>query len=172
MTENLANAASQALEYRRAFDQSFALEQVLQNQVYVNVLMMSIADNPFVVRLSEISCVSKCPKIVPVPSKSPALIGLAGIRSELLPVYSTAELLGCPREDEVRWLLIAGKQSPIALALANLDTCISVPVEAFVRSEQVRGKAKSQEVLTVGTGVRTVIQISELVKELSSQKEL
>jgi len=172
MTENLATATSQALEFRRAFDQSFALEQEFQNQVRVNVLMMSIAGNPFAVRLSEISGVSKCPKIVPVPSHSPALIGLAGIRSELFPVYSTAELLGYPREEQVRWLLIAGKQSPIALALENLETCISVPIEAFVRSEQVREKARFQEVLTVGTVVRTLIQVSELVKELVTQKEL
>src|SRR5207253_476952 len=98
MAENLASNTSQALEYRRAFDRSFTLEQVFQDQVRVNVLMLNIADNPFAVRLDEITGVYKCPKIVPVPSQSPALLGLAGIRSELLPVYSTAELLGCPRE--------------------------------------------------------------------------
>lgn len=130
--ETSATAAKLRLE----FDHSFAAPLAATREELVTVLALAIEGNRFVVRSSQIAGIAKSGKIVTVPAQSRALLGLAGIRGELLPVYSLHELLGCATAGNSRWLLLCDAPVRLALAFEEFAGCFKVTAEAFSSGDQ------------------------------------
>src|SRR5258708_16163647 len=78
-------------------------------------------------RVSEISGLATDRKIVAFPSPIPELLGVAGIRGALVPVYSLAMLLGYNAETErTRWLALCGTEDSVDLVLSDFDGYIRI----------------------------------------------
>ena len=130
-----ARVAERVLELRAAFDRSFAEPARLDVAVREEFLAIRLATQAWAIRLSEIAGLFVDKKITRVPGGHAALLGIAGFRGAILPVYDLAIVLGHPREGVAsvvatpRWLVVAAA-APVALAF-----------DAFERQLRVRGDA-------------------------------
>jgi CheW-like domain len=86
----------QLLALRQHFDHAFALPLDAQAAPQVKILAIGVRGQPFSVSLLQLRAVHRCPKITAIPSAVPELIGVAGIRGVLIPVYDLGALIGLP----------------------------------------------------------------------------
>ncbi len=167
----MSMAASKLEEMRRLFDESFALappERVVEPEP---MLAIGLESEHFAVPLRQISGLAmNSEKIVPVPSRTPELLGLTGIRGVVVPVFSLAKLLGFDSERQARWLVVCGeRQSPIALAFESMERLFEASNnEIFVREEAASHRFVNATVCE-GTTLRGLINISALVEHIKTR---
>ncbi len=107
--------ASRAAELRREFDRAFAEPVRLGTTIGVDLLGIEVGAQRYAMRLSEIAGLYAGKKVTRVPGGTPGLLGIAGFRSALVPVYDLHAVLGHAGTHSPRWLVIAST-APIALA--------------------------------------------------------
>jgi chemotaxis signal transduction protein len=85
--------ALRVMALREAFDRSFATPQA--NAVEsVDFIMIRVDEAPYAIGLADIAALSASGRITAIPGQPAALLGLAGFRGAMLPVYGLAALLG------------------------------------------------------------------------------
>ncbi|MCB9727052.1 MAG: chemotaxis protein CheW [Deltaproteobacteria bacterium] len=120
--------ASKALALRRAFDASFAEPATRGEVASVDLLLLRAGARRYAVRLRDVAEIAARRPVVPVPSSAPHLLGLAGLRGTLLPVFDLAGLLGEPASSSTPgWLLVCERADPIALAVRDLEGHVRLP---------------------------------------------
>jgi chemotaxis signal transduction protein len=117
--------SSRAAELRDAFDRSFTQAPSPEAGAVENLLAIRLGANPYALRLSDVSGLFADKNTTWLPSPVPELLGMAGIRGTVLPVYDLGMLLGCPRAAAPRWLVVAAG-APVALAFEAFDGYMSV----------------------------------------------
>ena len=115
---------------RTAFDRSFGEPPRLDLTPMEDLLSVRVGDDVFAIRLSEVTGLHADKKITRVPGGDPALLGIAGFRGAIHPVYGLAILLGRQVEVEPRWLVIAAA-APVALAFDGFDGHVRVESETI-----------------------------------------
>src|SRR6185295_4421011 len=104
-------------ELKRSFDRSFAEAPRQQVAQVEDLLCVRIAGDRYAVRLSETSGIYVDRKIVGLPSPLPDLLGMAGFRGSVIPVFDLGALLGYDMTgDAGRWLLLVGTNEIVGLA--------------------------------------------------------
>lgn len=160
-----------AEELRREFDRSFALPARVASADLEDVLALRVAFHGYAVRSRELSGVAVLPKITQVPSPTPGLLGLVGVRGALVPVFGLPQLLGYePGTEALRWLLLLGAEEPLALAFHALESFGKVPKSAF--SADVGRKLQGEhveETVTLAGSARPVIAVTELAATIRSR---
>jgi purine-binding chemotaxis protein CheW len=116
MSGPASRPALDAARLRQDFDRSFAEAGVLRSADRVDLLRIRVGQASLALRCSEIAGVFADRIVVPIPSSAPELLGLAGLRREIVPVYSLAALVGGPSTDDPRWLALAGCGASVAFA--------------------------------------------------------
>ena len=169
--------STRALELRQAFDHSFALAPSTEQDDRENVVAFSVAGNRFAVRLHELNGIGKSAKIVPVPSRTRALAGLAGVRGELIPVFSLSELLDYRLREEIHWLFLCGEAPRIGFGLRDFQGCFKAAKSAFSVAERpavaatATGEAQTRETVLIGSEIHTVISIVSLAQSIRNLGE-
>jgi len=135
MSVNDAGTKDRVAELRDAFDQSFARAPSPDTGAVENLLAIRIGANPYALRLTDVSGLFADKKVTWLPSPAPELLGMAGIRGTVLPVYDLGMLLGCPRAAAPRWLVVVAA-TPVALAFEAFDGYLSVRAEGIERQLQ------------------------------------
>ncbi len=160
---------AKAAELRSVFDQaraaplsSGALEQ------REDLLAIRISRDAYAIRVSEISGLATDKKIVAFPSPIPELLGLAGIRGALVPVYSLAMLLGYNAETErTRWLALCGTESPFALVFSDFEGYVRVSLTQLYTAEAKDvARTHVQHVVRATDMVRAVVSIPLIRKTI------
>lgn len=120
-----------AAELARDFDRSFA-EPAQAAEPTEAFLALAAGGVAYAIRLRQVRGVLGGRTVVPVPSPAPALLGLASARSEIVPVYDLARLLGGEpdRAQPCPWLLLVDAPAPAALALGRFDGHARLPAKA------------------------------------------
>jgi chemotaxis signal transduction protein len=133
----LARVLAQAAELRNAFDRARAIPFSSQTVEQIeNLLAIRVSGDAFAIRLSEISGLATDRKVVAFPSPIPELLGIAGIRGRLVPVYSLAALLGySANADQGRWLALCGAEEPVGLAINDFEGYLRAPAAHFYTAE-------------------------------------
>lgn len=145
-----------AAALRRAFDETFAAAPHEAATPTDAFLAVRVAGDPFAIRLSEIALIAATPRIVAVPSRNPAALGVAGLRGSLVAVYSLARLLGYDGgRASHRWIAVAAGVDAVALAFDEID--------AFVRAPRDAGGAFDDAGVT-----RAVVDVASLVTSIST----
>jgi len=118
---------------RTAFDRSFALAPGAQigAAAVENVLTVRLGPHPYALRLADVSGLFVDRNVTWLPSPVAELLGIAGLRGTILPVYDLGMLLGHRRAAAPRWLLVAAA-TPVGLAFDGFDGYLSVRREAIV----------------------------------------
>lgn len=156
-----------AEEFRRAFDASFALPLAPAAAELDDVLQVTVGAAPYAIRLSEIAGLVASRTLVTVPSTAPGLLGLAGIRGQIMPVFSLAALLGAA--DEVQsppWLILSPAPDSLALGFSRFDGFLRLPRSAF---HPAPSRRFSHEFITTEAGSRAVIAVPLVVESLRNR---
>lgn len=126
---SLSPTSGRVVELRSAFDRERAAPSSLRSEEQTeNLLAIRVSRDAYAIRVNEISGLATHRKIVAFPSPISELLGVAGIRGTLVPVYSLTRLLGYGTETEqVRWLALCGTEEPFALAFSNFEGYLQMP---------------------------------------------
>ena len=158
-------------ELRRTFDHSFAEPPPPPHDTLENLLLIQVGGLRHALRLSELSGLQKQRRIVPLTSTvKPGLLGVAGVRGRIVPVFSLGALLGhgaAPGGSPHRWLAQYGTAEPMAFAFDELEGQHQAPhkdihaLPAADRREHVR------EALRIGGAVCPLVLLASLAEKLS-----
>lgn len=116
--------ARRAASLRDSFDRSFAAALQDGAPEVEDFLAIRVEDAPYAIRLADIAALAASPGITAIPGQPAALLGLAGFRDAILPVYALAALLGHGIAEPPRWLLRAPQ---VAFACSRLDGHLRLP---------------------------------------------
>lgn len=121
--------ASRVAELRRVFDEARAAPFASGSEEQTeSLLAIRLSGEAYAIKVREITGLANRKRIVPVPSPIPELLGLAGVRGVLVPVYSLQGLLGLAAlSDEPDWLALCGREEPFALAFSGFEGYLRIP---------------------------------------------
>jgi chemotaxis signal transduction protein len=130
VTHDPRRLAARAEALRAGFDHSFAEPAKMDATVKEDFLAVRVGEDVFAIRLAEISGLHAGKKLTRVPGADPALLGIAGFRGAIQPVYSLAALLGLPAMAAPRWLVMSAA-APVALAFDTFEHHLRVAPDAI-----------------------------------------
>lgn len=135
---SLSPITAKLAELRRTFDEARAVPSSSGGDLQAeSLLAIRVSRDAYAIRVSEISGLATDRKIVALPSSIPELLGVAGIRGALVPVYSLTGLLGYGAETgQVRWLVLCGTEEPFALALSDFEGYLRMQRTQLHQAEQ------------------------------------
>jgi purine-binding chemotaxis protein CheW len=107
---------------RREFDAAFALPRGAGGRAELDFLLIRAGGRPYAVALAEVGGVLAGVAVTAVPSAAPGLLGVAGLRGDIVPVFELAALVGDAGASEARrWLLLSAGAAPIGFAFGVLE---------------------------------------------------
>jgi len=169
---SVAPITAKVAELRRGFDQARAapFSSGTEEQAE-DLLAIRVSRDPYAIRVSDISGLAADRRIVAFPSPIPELLGVAGIRGALVPVYSLAMLLGYSAETErTRWLVLCGTEDPVALVFSEFEGYVRVPLTQLYAAEQKDGAHTHVRHLVRATDtVRAVVSIPLIRKTIQGR---
>lgn len=166
MSDAPSDADGRLAELRRDFDRAFADPYPDEPEEVESLLAIRLQEDPYGLLVGEISAVDRAGSIVPLPSRSPGLIGIAGYRGAILPVYGLASLMGYERSPESpRWLVVCGKREPLALAVSELEGYVQVPKGSFHAPDQ-KARKHVQRFARIGETVRAIVSVPSVLEAI------
>lgn len=164
MSERRDRPTAKAEELRAAFDAAFARPAEAPGHGSVALLALRVGGAPVAVRVLETAGLMAARPITPVPSRRPELLGVAGVRGAIVPVYSLARLLGHPDEGDPRWFVLAAAGGErVALAVSAFERHVVAPPSALRPAAHGAANAHSAEALHDAGEVRPVLAVASLV---------
>lgn len=128
-----------AAALRREFDLSFAQPPATELARLEAFLAVRIGGDAFAMRLTEIAGLYADRCIVPLPSPLSDLLGTAGFRGQIAPVYDLAALLGYAARPAPRWLVLARGRDIVALAFDAFEAQLMVAPERVLAAVGANG---------------------------------
>lgn len=134
MSQSNARVAPRLDELRRSFDSSFSQPPPLQKDPGEALLRLTVGGSSLAVRLQQLAGLHLMPRLVRLPGAPASVLGLVGIRGQLIAVHDLATLLGLPPSDAPRWLLLAGGSRRVGLAAGGFEGQLRAPREQLSAS--------------------------------------
>ncbi len=152
---------SNAAALRQAFDLSFALPPPPASPEVEDLLTIRIAGDPYAIRLCDIAGMVTGRKVLAVPTDALDLLGLAGIRGGIVPVFGLASILGYRQPpDSPRWMILCGADESIALAFSDFEGYLRLPRSCLHADENLHATRQYlNQVASTDDVVRAVIGI-------------
>jgi chemotaxis signal transduction protein len=167
MIEASPQMAQRAAELRREFDRTFAEPPSAGKSVNHDLLAIRLDEQHFALHLSDIAGLFADKKITPVPGASGFLLGIAGFRGVIAPVYDLQRLLGCPAVRDPRWLVMAASAS-VGFAFAAFAGQLRVPASAITTQQQGEMQGITSGVVQHDGILRPIIELSRALKVLQT----
>jgi chemotaxis signal transduction protein len=123
------HGTERAAAFRDEFDRSFAHALGGTVAALTDLLAITVAGRGYLLRLADVGGLFADKTVTSVPSPVAELLGIAGFRGAVVPVFDLALLLDKPRAAAPRWLVIAAA-APVALAFESFDGHVRVPQDA------------------------------------------
>lgn len=152
-----------ATRMRREFDGVFAAPPRLAPDTLLDLVTMRLGGHAHAVRVVELAGLFVDRNIVPVPSQSPGLLGIVGLRGGLLPVFDLGALLGYPAAADPRWLMVAVPR-PVAFAFEAFDGHVRVATTAVAPAGDA--SLHVRDVVRHGAEIRPIVQLSSVIEML------
>jgi chemotaxis signal transduction protein len=161
--------AERAGALRLAFDTSFAQEARRDATPMENLLGLRLGPEPYALRLSEIGGLFVDRKVTQVPGGVAGLLGIAGFRGAVIPVYDLHVLLGRIASETPRWLVVA-KDASVALAFETFVGHLHVPRQAILpRDAGEHSSRLVREFASVGDRVQPVVHLPSVLDAIREQ---
>lgn len=159
-----------AAQLRDEFDHAFSLPPQVETVQSRHLLAIRIGGDPYALDPEEIAGLQVDRAIVPMPGALPEWLGLAGIRGELVPVYSLAMLLGYEQSAAAkpRWVALCGSKQLLGLAFDAFERHLNLTLPQIaaadptnIKTEHVRAVAHADDMS------RPVISIPSVAAEIA-----
>jgi chemotaxis signal transduction protein len=171
MREDRSELAGRARQLAQAFDATFAEAPHTDAQKFEDVLAIRLGGEAHALRLSEVAGLFAQRNIVRLPSALPELLGLVSLRATIVPVYDLGALLGCPRQPEPHWLVLAAS-APIALAFEELEGYRRLPTASIIAgAASIEVGAGTRELVRIGTELRPLVSVSSVTEGIAKRAE-
>jgi len=158
-----------AARLRDAFDRSFGEARPPDPPASENLLAIRIGSEPCALRLSEIAGLFADRKITPLPGGAPALLGIAGFRGAIVPVYDLPALLGHRPEEDVRWLAMAAGET-VAFAVGALDGHLRIALDEIIPHETGEHPRRHvRDFARTGELVRPIVHLPSVLDAIRRQ---
>lgn len=159
---------NKAAELRQEFDLSFALPPPQALAEVEDLLAIRVEGDPYAIRLSDISGLVSGRKVVAVPGVMLDLLGLAGIRGAVVPVFGLASILGYTAANgPPRWMILCGAEPPIAMAFSDFEGFLRIPKSNLHSDENPRAARQFvNQIASTEGGIRAVIGIPLIVEKI------
>jgi purine-binding chemotaxis protein CheW len=168
MNDTHSGLAARAPELRRAFDQGFSEARRLETTSTEDFLAIRLGAEPHAIRCSEIAGLFVDKKITRLPGQVGALLGVAGFRGVVMPVYDLRALLGYPAAETPRWLVLAAA-SPVAFVFDVFDAHLRLPnTEILPRRESKSSRGYVTEYAHARTGAMPILRLPSLLEAISN----
>jgi chemotaxis signal transduction protein len=169
----VAKSAGRAAQLQREFDRGFAEPPRQDNaRAREDLLALRAGSDDCVIRLSAMRGLLARPTIVALPSPVTELLGLAGLRGALLPVFSLAALQGQPLPTEApAWMILIEADGLVGLAFEELLGHVSLDRDEIAALPPTSdGGASRPDVIPqaarVGETLRPLVDVPSLVAGL------
>jgi chemotaxis signal transduction protein len=116
---------------RRDFDRGFADPMRPPPPESLDLLRIRLGGEPWAVALTDIAGLHAARRVTPIPTRAPALIGLAGFRGVPIAIYDLPALIGLAPVGTPRWLMLAAERQ-VAFAFADLDGHLRIDAAAIL----------------------------------------
>jgi chemotaxis signal transduction protein len=171
MTSTLPNGWSErASALRQAFDHGFVEPpSVGGSGDREDFLAIRVGRTALAIRLSEIGGLYAGKRIRTLPGGG-TMLGLAGFRGAVLPVYDLGLLLGSPADAVPRWLITAAKD-PVAFAFTHFDGHFRLSHEDILPHQADAPKQSFIHEIARGSGIaRPIVTISSVVAVIATPR--
>jgi purine-binding chemotaxis protein CheW len=133
-------------------------------------LAIRAGGDAWALRLGEIAGLFKDRRVIPLPSPLPGLLGIAGFRGTVMPVYDLRFLLGHGQaEESPQWLVLASAAERVALGFDAFEGLISAGPEDVAPASRHAARANVNQALRAGGIVRPIVDIPSLVEAVKSR---
>jgi chemotaxis signal transduction protein len=141
----------------------------IQKEQTRHLLAIRIGGDRYAIPIAEITGLQVDRVIAPVPTLVSGLLGLAGIRGELVPVYSLATLIGYTQPPRAtRWLALCGTDQATGLAFDEFERHLNLSVSQIGTADAARAKGEHiHAVAHAEDGPRPVISIPSVMAEIA-----
>jgi chemotaxis signal transduction protein len=143
-------------ELRLEFDRAFAGPERIQSRAFVRLIAIRAREHALALRIGELKEIARCPRIAPIPSAAPGLLGIAGLRGEILGLYSLAALVG-------------GRSASAGPWVARVGRSIGLVFDEIVGSIEIAPDADAEVVRLDGTPF-AVIDLLRIAKNLGGNE--
>jgi chemotaxis signal transduction protein len=167
MIEAVSQMAQRAAELRREFDRSFAEPPLAGKTATHDLLAIRLDEQHFALHLSDIAGLFADKKITAVPGASGFLLGIAGFRGVIAPVYDLQRLLGRPAVRDPRWLVMAASAS-VGFAFTAFNGQLRVPASAITPHQQDDTQGLTSGVVRDAGMLRPIIELSRVLKAIQT----
>ncbi len=155
------------LALRQEFDRSFAQAPRMETARAESFLAVRVGADAYALRVAEIGGLFTDRRIMPLPTPMPELLGVAGFRGQIAPVYDLAALLGYARQTAPRWLILARLREPVALAFDTFEAHFSALPERIIAAEgKGAGRRHLGSAVRTDDAVRPIIQLQSLLEDI------
>lgn len=157
-------------QLREAFDRLFAAAPVARSHDLVRVLVIRLGSIQYAFRSEEITSIEPRRAIVPLPSTLPHLLGLAGVRGRLIPVFSLAGLLGVSGVDDTEpCIALCGKGESAGLAFPTIETYLQVQgAQIFAAPNGDGSRSHLRELVKTGDASYPIVSVASLLSVIRS----
>ena len=157
-----------AARLREEFDRTFAVAADLRRTQSSHLLAIRIGGDPYALLVSEITGLHPDRTVVPVPASIPEFSGIAGIRGELVPVYSLAAMMGYERpEKKLRWLALCGAGQMLGLAFDDFERHLTLSGHQITAAEQSNHAEHVQAIAHADDVARPIINIPSIAAAIA-----
>lgn len=173
MTGPSGNSSTRADEMRWAFDHGFAAPPPAAAPAQLDLLAIRCADHGFALPLTEVLAVYTERKIVPVPSPTPELLGLVGVRGLVAPVYELRSLLGYGSGSAPRWLALLRAPEPFAIGFELFEQHLRVAVADVIvaTDEGTEAHPFARGSVRLAAGPRPLIDLTALFAAVTGRSK-
>ncbi|MGH6725158.1 MAG: chemotaxis protein CheW [Pseudolabrys sp.] len=154
-------------EMRREFDRTFAKPAFLNGATMVDLLAIGLGANNFAVRLSEIAGLFVDKKVTPVPGPNAALVGIAGFRGAIIPVYDLQSLIGQAAGRTSRWLFVAAA-APVGFSFDAFVGQMRVPADAIKPQQAQAKQGLARDLVQIDGALRPIIELSPVIDTIKN----
>jgi chemotaxis signal transduction protein len=154
-------------ELKAEFDASFSRPVVLAEARWEVLLRLRVGGTVLAVPLEQLEGLHALPRIVALPDSPPGLLGVVGLRGQLVAVHSLAACLGLPPDEQPRWLLLGDAGQRVGLAAGGFEGQLRVPPEQLQPHVGAAPRPYlNATVLRPGEPPLPVLDVASLVKDL------
>lgn len=152
---------------RRAFDREFAASPGDLSSALDGYLAVLIGDDAYLLALDELSGLVVDRRIVALPTHAPHLIGVAGIRGAITPIYDLAGILGYPPVGAAaRWSALTRTGARIGLAFDRFGGHIRTARASATPAGETPSGSRVRGALRIDGAVYRIVDTAVIVAEI------